>query len=78
MVVALGLFVMFTTTAINGARWGTGRHMDTLNEEQTTKALRVCDASSPNIEETAQLITCSIGIFATQLTVCAWSSQRFP
>ncbi|KAF1846663.1 uncharacterized protein K460DRAFT_356309 [Cucurbitaria berberidis CBS 394.84] len=40
MVFALLSHIMFAGCAIGGIRWGTGRHMDTLSNEEILKALR--------------------------------------
>jgi hypothetical protein len=38
--------VMFAACAIGGIHWGTGRHMDTLSDEQKFMAMRVRQVSS--------------------------------
>lgn len=43
MVFALGSHIMFATCAIGGIHWGTGRHMNTLSDEEIFMAMRVGD-----------------------------------
>ena len=62
MVLALAFMLMYSTTAINGVHWGTGKHMTDLSEEEIFKALRVRVAYPSRWKP---LTMASIGIFAT-------------
>jgi hypothetical protein len=61
--------ILFATCAIGGIHWGTGRHMDTLSDEQKFKAMRYwwyCYLAYCLAMVTSKI---SIGLFLLRVTI---------
>ncbi|KAH5416452.1 hypothetical protein HBI46_120590 [Parastagonospora nodorum] len=69
MVFALGSHIMFATCAIGGIHWGTGRHMNTLSNEEIFMAMRywwLCYIGYCLAMITSKV---SIGLFLLRVTI---------
>ncbi|KAF4302268.1 hypothetical protein GTA08_BOTSDO09632 [Botryosphaeria dothidea] len=69
MVAALLCFIMFTTCALGGIRYGTGRHMTSLTPDSAMRALRYWWLCYVAYTTTMLLAKISIGFFLLRVTV---------
>ncbi|KKY15728.1 putative integral membrane [Diplodia seriata] len=69
MVAALLCFIMFTTCALGGIRYGTGQHMSELTPENSMKALRYWWLCYAAYTSTMMLAKTSIGFFLLRVTI---------
>ncbi|KAF4545567.1 hypothetical protein BFW01_g7012 [Lasiodiplodia theobromae] len=69
MVAALLAFIMFTTCALGGIRYGTGQHMANLTPDNTMRALRYWWLCYAAYTSTMMFAKISIGFFLLRVTV---------